>query len=753
MIKTPHTSRSTASRASLQTYYTHFSSKPLNIRVTAQYTIRTQPNDPLIAKVRRGEFGGKALARYFAGAPEPWSYGAPHLDSSTAASSAEITVGTSKWAVPLGSRIPVQDSRSKVLDSLTVTARGLRLDRIYGIAPQVQNTAQAVWAPGPLGKVAVVLGTAGLSTPDTTRWRLWSFIQQPIFWHLAHSLPWLVLLLAALRAPGADARRFRIAGSCYIAAVALLATLLLHYLHGTGTMGACFGLVFFVAPWFALWWLRERPLPRPAAASALAVPLTAVLLAVSPAPALAIAAATAGAAGMAWLLLRSLATALPLAAFVPAAAGTFLNQQLEQEGNGLVYVACGLLLAPMAIGLVERAAPRRRLLWSALAVAAGVLCMLPYGMLSSLGGQIGFGQEPWVMVMRPEVVRGHTAVITLDFVLIGVLVLLLARRSGTAAALGDPLVRGAAFALPLLMGAPAIWGRVIVPAAPTLILLAGLVWTIPASRTVRAIGLAEVSRRRHAEQMRHEVWTRLRKKVAVAIQRTAPAKLAQGSAELGQVQALWQAIDTSPPPQPDAITDAERALGSSGGYTPRQNAAFGLLAATVLALPLMLYGSWSTLTTVASNPLVPGMTVAGIASWVLAIFRWPIYGALYGLFYTQLRGRSPITKSCALFTAVLVPELLRTLITPSSAPLYAVLVAASMPLSQVVFLAIGLGLIWERRLALAAGLQWRQLRDFRTIGALAPAATALALAVATTLVNVSVGETARALLHPRLELR
>ncbi|NGN69036.1 hypothetical protein G5C51_34750, partial [Streptomyces sp. A7024] len=185
------------------------------------------------------------------------------------------------------------------------------------------------------------------------------------------------------------------------------------------------------------------------------------------------------------------------------------------------------------------------------------------------------------------------------------------------------------------------------------------------------------------------------------------------------------------------------ALGTSAGRPAWENGVVAAALLTALSLPWQAYTlpRWS-----GEQYFWDG---AAIGMWAL---RWPLYGLLYGYFYPWLRGHSPLGKAMRLLAVVLPVELLPTLDYPvhTDADLAAQLLSTT---GNALAIFLVLGLYWEARLVRVAGLRWGQIRNFRTMSALAVPTTTIIVAAITAFVTAFAGTWATDFVQPDNENR
>ncbi|MHC3472375.1 hypothetical protein ACYF6T_27275 [Streptomyces sp. 7R007] len=170
------------------------------------------------------------------------------------------------------------------------------------------------------------------------------------------------------------------------------------------------------------------------------------------------------------------------------------------------------------------------------------------------------------------------------------------------------------------------------------------------------------------------------------------------------------------------------ALGTSGGRSGLRNGVAGAATLALLTVPWLSY----------TLPPLLGQVqdIQNVEAWAYCL-RWPLYGFVYGYAYSWLRGDGPIGKALCLLAVVLPVELAQLLHQGLEPGRFVVSLLITTGNCLAVLLV--LGLYWEARLVRAAGLRWGQIRNFRSLSAVAVPATTVLVAAATTLATTMVG--------------
>ncbi|MFC8664054.1 hypothetical protein [Streptomyces sp. NPDC057199] len=213
---------------------------------------------------------------------------------------------------------------------------------------------------------------------------------------------------------------------------------------------------------------------------------------------------------------------------------------------------------------------------------------------------------------------------------------------------------------------------------------------------------------------------------------TSRTALAEGGLTVREWSARWKALGALGPhgkaPQ-QSVALRLAALGTSGGRDAWRNGVAGAVLLTVLSLPWLFYTLPSLLS--ATYELDDGLEV-----WIYAL-RWSLYGFVYGFAYSLVRGGTPLGKAMCLLAVVLPAELTQLLYRSLEPDDFGISLLLTTGDCLAVFLV--LGLYWEARLVRAAGLRWGQIRNFRSLSAVAVPATTVLVAVATALATAMVG--------------
>jgi hypothetical protein len=268
----------------------------------------------------------------------------------------------------------------------------------------------------------------------------------------------------------------------------------------------------------------------------------------------------------------------------------------------------------------------------------------------------------------------------------------------------------------------------------------GFAWLFPERAEARARRLNEVRPSTHNRCM-HAL---LREQTLAAGRRefllASRTGLAEGEMSDRQWRARWQELGALGP----RATAPHRsvalrlvALGTGGGNNAWRNGVAAAVLLGVLSLPwLVYYLPWRLdlehSLTLDMDFILPGLGVA-----VPMALHWPLYGFVYGYVYSWLRGGTPLGKALCFMAVVLPCELAQLLHQEMEPGEFRFLVLFAVGHCLVVFLL--LGLYWEARLVRAAGLRWGQIRDFRSLSALAVPATTVFVAVVTALVTAFMG--------------
>ncbi|KUN89048.1 hypothetical protein AQJ66_06210 [Streptomyces bungoensis] len=342
-------------------------------------------------------------------------------------------------------------------------------------------------------------------------------------------------------------------------------------------------------------------------------------------------------------------------------------------------------------------------------------------------------------------------VVTLAFVVVHLV------RSGAAGRAAGPrggvvLVGAAACAY----GNPSLrsltsWGSALA------VLWAAVIWYVvtPPGSEAQAVALGRVSRAGHARLVAGWIRTRLVWESRGDFQRSARSELAAGQMTQAQFGARWQALEipgAGADPGDRLARARTAALGSAAGVTAGRAGAIGACVAQILALPWALYESIGHRTLGADQMMPFGLDDAALA---LRFAHWALYGFVFGCFYPRLRGATPVAKAVVLLLAVMPIEVLPAVMLAvdpqySAAPSWRALVlACAGTAGQSFVVCVGMGLVWEARLARIAGVSWRQLRDFRRVAAVTLPAGTVVVAAATAFATALAGTWAEQVVVPR----
>ncbi|MER6958196.1 hypothetical protein [Streptomyces sp. NPDC000618] len=262
---------------------------------------------------------------------------------------------------------------------------------------------------------------------------------------------------------------------------------------------------------------------------------------------------------------------------------------------------------------------------------------------------------------------------------------------------------------------------------------AGFAWLLPLTAEARALRRHTTSPHAH-NRIIHAL---LKDQTLAAGRRefltSSRAALADGELTRRQWSVRWQRLGAlgarGMAPQ-HSVELRKAALSTSGGRSAWHN---GLAAASLLAildLPWLVYTLLPELIRADWDP----DDILEVGNSALC---WPLYGFIYGYAYSWLRGGTPISKAMCLLAVVLPVEYAQLLfqdLTPKRFGLSLLLTTGNC---LAVFLV--LGLYWEARVVRVAGLRWGQIRNFRSLSALAVPATTVIVAVATALTTAAVG--------------
>ncbi|MGW0871312.1 hypothetical protein ACWD3Z_12575 [Streptomyces sp. NPDC002740] len=290
----------------------------------------------------------------------------------------------------------------------------------------------------------------------------------------------------------------------------------------------------------------------------------------------------------------------------------------------------------------------------------------------------------------------------------------------------------AAVAVPAASGFSRV-GGIYVPGDSLLLALAfaaaGFGWLIPVAARPRAERLHATTPGAHLRRVHA-----LLKEQALAAGRrmfltASHTALAEGALKPRDFNTRLRALGAGAPLRPLALRAL--ALGSSGGRTAWRNGVAAAVFVGALSLPWIAYTLPPRISTIT---VYDPPEVAG--EWLTAL-RWPLYGFVYGYLYSWLRGSTPLGRAMCLLAVVLPAELAALLYQFEPAAEFGASLLLTTGDCLAVFLA--LGLYWEARQVRAAGLRWGQIRNFRTLSALAVPVTTVLVAVTTALATALVG--------------
>ncbi|WP_329055690.1 hypothetical protein OG738_19130 [Amycolatopsis sp. NBC_01488] len=738
------------------------------IEAHTDYVITVPRTDPLVAAVGSGVVGGAALAHMVAGGPADGTYAAPVVEYGPTGLNARLLV--SSRPVQVRAQVLVEKSDHDrtgqvALRTLNVRADGVAITQVRsgGDEPTMVNRQALTFTGRVQDALYVSVGVDPSAAEASEATNVLSLTRGPVLWHVAMAVPWLILLVAGARSEHPLRRPLRRGAALYLTAVPVLASVLLWTQQSAAVpdvrralRDVVLALVVVVAPVLTAGWCRWTT-GKPAFAGGLRryLPVLAVVLT---AAGIAVARPTwygalpmLGGAVVAGLLLapaarlvrrRDLDVLAALLGFslVPGAVVLdFLFEQAQLDYGTVAALGIGLLLTPVPVALVPLLFPRHRKLGYAGAVVLGVLLIAP---LVTLLRDPPRGLMSVPALGQPMSI-GVGAATVLLLTLLVLLIVQLYRLSADPGLYAEPLTRAAGIAVAVIAAIPA-YLTLLGPAVAALSLVVTLQWLVPRSRTAPGMRLAGISVAEHRDLVRSVLWQRFVDRIGVAIVRAAPERAAKEATSSASLRAVWdETVGRSP--SPPEVSPGTEAFGSGGGFSPRRNLLFGAAAAAVLALPVMTYEGW--LIFFGADVELGRMTTATQVQQLVRLLRWVAYGGLFGLFYPVVRGDRPTVKAGFLLLALLPSELLAMATAPYS-PAQTVWVALAIRTGQVTVLSIGLGLLWERRLALAAGLQWGHVRDFRSFASLITPVTTIAVAAATTIATAVAGAAVGVLLKP-----
>ncbi len=192
----------------------------------------------------------------------------------------------------------------------------------------------------------------------------------------------------------------------------------------------------------------------------------------------------------------------------------------------------------------------------------------------------------------------------------------------------------------------------------------------------------------------------------------------------------------------------QAAQGSSGGYSPAENACFGLSVAFAVSMPFMVFELLPFISSLRQD--LDRYSPIEIVVTMLHYVRWIAMGGIFGYFYPAIRGRVPVRKAMALLLAVAPIELFGV---DFAEPAAVFLPAIAIKTGFLLFFTLSLGLAWEWRLARAASVHWGRVRDFSRLKSfLVPVSTVIiagVTALATSVASAAVNEMVQPTLPPK----
>ncbi|MDX6349782.1 MAG: hypothetical protein QOF84_4572 [Streptomyces sp.] len=295
------------------------------------------------------------------------------------------------------------------------------------------------------------------------------------------------------------------------------------------------------------------------------------------------------------------------------------------------------------------------------------------------------------------------------------------------------------FVEPLVVTFTATFGYFVVTALAVVAGFAGLL--VPARRG-RDAGRLMTDRAVHAGRLRRYARGQLLERARREVVRVSAARMAGDEGTVEEFDRKWRALGGNDATSRafDGELEQRRALGGNAGFSAWENGRAGAAAALVIALPMLGYDLW------ALRGWFPSLMTVQILDLLRHSLRWTAYGFVYGYFFPLLPGRTPLAKAGALIAAMVLPETLLVLI-PQATGSADVGLAVLLRLGETVTFGMFLGLWWERRIAVAGQVPWAAVRNLRSATALGAPATAVVVAVATTVATALAGAATVALLH------
>ncbi|MFF5235498.1 hypothetical protein [Dactylosporangium sp. NPDC000521] len=303
----------------------------------------------------------------------------------------------------------------------------------------------------------------------------------------------------------------------------------------------------------------------------------------------------------------------------------------------------------------------------------------------------------------------------------------------------DDLQRAAIICVPVTLSALPFSTFSVQAALSMIITLVSLWVLVPPGRLVVAEHLFRVSRRQHREAMQRHLDHQTALAGSVALRRAVIPRIAGGEpadALVTQANTMRRAARSGS----DVHVTHAIAFASSGGVLPYRNGISAAQAAAWLALPMIVFEIVVGISVFQKEPFIVCLAFMGY------VMRWLAYGFLFGYLNPALRGSTPLAKAGGLAIAISVIELSRLL---AEADLDSdAAVVAVVRLGQTLVFCLGLGMFWERRCCMQAGAAWGQVRDFRTIRALAVPVSTIVVAIATTAVTIVASAAVSAVVGP-----
>jgi hypothetical protein len=452
------------------------------------------------------------------------------------------------------------------------------------------------------------------------------------------------------------------------------------------------------------------------------------------------------------------AVALGLAVAAGSLALNVIDSQQEptSPSNLLAAVTGGALLAPVAIACARLLGAAGRG-WRIAAIVLAVTSVLPpialvVAPMQTLSDALNLSDEYAV---------GPFGVVLLELVLLACAFAVLRTAGQTSAALRDPLVWAAALAVVASLTAGPNAASVGDLAVPVSALALFILWFRGhlAAGPLRLV--ASVTATDHVALLRAALRRRLVLASAQDLYRAARAKLAAGEVEVTRYDVAQDRLDDIVARGDVRLGSAvagldQAALGSHAGVRPWRSGMAAAGYALVIAAPIIVLDLWA----VATNVALASINGVALLATLCYVLRWLAYGFLFGYFYPIVRGVNPAGKARSLLVTVLVPEVLQVMTNavtrgdseaailpwlPFAHPVTAstAVLGIAVRAGQVIAFCIALGLCWERRLCVAAGVTWSRLRNFRSLRSLGAPTIAVVVAAVTTaataLATVAVG--------------